>query len=120
MDKTYAESQGQSPFDWNKVLANPPQRDSKEHEVLRRLAARWVTCACGNQCAIIPRESLYGTPIDQGLVSLGLNFSYMVARGEWNEARDILKRIETRASQLISRELSKLNEDVRLAQQTCQ
>lgn len=51
-DKTYSETRDEAPFDWHQALRFPEMHD---HPRLCDMAASWVTCACGNQCAIIPR-----------------------------------------------------------------
>jgi|SRR6185437_10517233 len=70
--KTYAETQGKAPLDWNAFLA----KESYTYDQLtdaRNRASSWVTCACGNQCDIIPRD-LDGAPIDAALDDLGSSF----------------------------------------------
>lgn len=108
MDKTYVESQNQPAFDWNKALANPPDQYTDEHQDLKLQADDWVTCACGNQCAIIPRYSA-GGPRDDTLRHLGLKFSDNIYDADWPAAKQTLSLIESRATLLISAELSKLS-----------
>ena len=72
--KTYSEKQHRNPINWNKFLA----RETFNERVLRRaydLASQWVTCACGNQCASIPRRP-NGQPKDDQLHHLGLSFDF--------------------------------------------
>lgn len=107
MDKTYAETQNEAPFDWNKALANPPDYRSEEHDRLAEKAESWTTCACGNQCAIIPRFG--ARPEDAILASLGLSFYDEVSNGEWEKSKETLQAIEARSAILIQQELAKRN-----------
>jgi len=111
-DKTYAETMGAAPFDWWKALDNPPDLEPAQHWVLMRRSADWVSCACGNQCAIIPRTNspgMIGVPVDQELRQLGYDFHANICRGGWGSAKSILKEIEARSTILIQEELAKLN-----------
>lgn len=106
MDKTYAESRGVSPFDWNLALANPPAFESLQHQHLIDLSSQWVTCACGNQCAILARDPS-GRPQAHYLSSRGGDFYKYIVHGEWELAREALQRIEARATLLVEQELSR-------------
>jgi hypothetical protein len=122
--KTYALQQGHpdSVFDWNAFLAlKAPTRT--QCEVAVRKAHSWVTCACGNQCASIPRKGT-GEPVDTLLNQHGLRFATQIenikeavyhlsflegkpiagtARLNTTQiaARATLKQIEERAAELI-------------------
>ena len=115
-DKTFAETQGEAPFDWWRALNNPPALDSEEHMKLSDLAASWVTCACGNQCAIIPRAEDETTgrrrhaPLDPLLNTWGGDFLGAVSATDWGKAREILRAIESRSAILIAQELAKRNQ----------
>lgn len=67
--KTYAESRGQTPFDWNAFLKRLDITLGQWEEAIN-LSKSWVTCACGNQCDVLKRES-DGTPQDKPLAYLG-------------------------------------------------
>lgn len=71
MAKTYAEKNNRKSTNWLKFL-NKKCEKMTENQVTAKsnLSGDWVTCACGNQCAIIPRDS-YGVPIDKKLRNLG-------------------------------------------------
>lgn len=73
--KTYAETKGKKPFDWNKFLDKAERGKCSEDELFEagNLAGSWVTCACGNLCNKLPRDS-QGKPIDKELNKLGSNF----------------------------------------------
>lgn len=121
MDRTYAEATGHAPFDWNKwldaAIADPDSIGKEEHDRVAGLSVKWVTCACGNQCAIIPRsEYVYtveagpGSPLDPELDDLGSDFHMAICSWEWIEAKEILRKIEARAAVVIAEELAKLNQ----------
>lgn len=75
----YSESQGQPPFDWNEFLQKEHITNLEYFEA-RKLARNWVTCACGNLCASIPRipaeknDGIPGQPVDHELAILGQLF----------------------------------------------
>lgn len=99
--KTYAETQNKPPFDWNAFLeAKIEGRDFPSEASPALLSAGWVTCACGVQCAAIPRY-LGGTPKDNILANLGGNFHGFICLREWKAARYTLAAIEARSAQLL-------------------
>jgi hypothetical protein len=74
MGKSFAETNNQTPFDWNKALQQDPAEISEAQLAeLNALSKSWVTCACGNQCHIIPRGEA-GAPEDDLLNGLGRSF----------------------------------------------
>jgi hypothetical protein len=99
--KTYAETQGQESFDWNKFLENPPKKGSPEHLDACDLAEAWITCACGNLCDIIPRCPLRGRPIDDYLERLGISFNNNIQDARYDCAKEILAGIENRSAEII-------------------
>lgn len=74
---TYAEQQGEMPFDWNEFLNRKVISDA-EWEKADKLAVDWVTCACGNLCEVIPRLA-NGMPDDDELAWSGARFSDAIA-----------------------------------------
>lgn len=102
--KTYFEKvKGASePFNWRHYLTKGIEGNLSVSEkvLLSKLAGEWVTCACGNQCDIIPRMEL-GMPEDYKLRVLGYLFSGYVDSQEYEEAAKILEQIEQRSMQLI-------------------
>lgn len=110
MDKTYAETKGHAPFDWNKALDEAlfQEPDDATHHALSARAKAWTTCACGNACAIIPRYQS-GSPKDDMLGDLGRHFFIRVFYRRWDDAKATLRRIEERSQALITEELAKLN-----------
>lgn len=97
--KTYAEKEGQQPFNWYEAL-------SKENITLKEwthmgiLSMYWVTCACGNQCDVIPRGD-GGSPMDTRLRILGVDFEKQVRMRNKNKALETLYQIEQRSAELI-------------------
>lgn len=112
MDKTYAETQNQAPFDWNKYLneriAEHSQLPENWHEWIKNKAGMWTTCGCGNQCAIIPRR-YSGEPCDLTLARLGMEFWFAVCDQDWEDAIATLQEIEKRSAVVIQQTLSELN-----------
>jgi hypothetical protein len=77
--KTHSQTRGKKPFDWNAALAKDCKKMTEaEASTMYGNASTWVTCACGNQCAIIPRDS-YGQPLDGSLRDLGMLFTDYVS-----------------------------------------
>ena len=97
--KTYAESQDQEKFDWNKFL-DQESFSNLDWNYAEELAQEWVTCACGNQCSIIPRDSI-GAPIDEGLADLGVDFSDHIIQRNVELSKETLLKIEKRSAELI-------------------
>jgi hypothetical protein len=100
---TYAETKGEKPFDWNAFLdaAEAGEITNIEHREAERLAGDWVTCACGNQCAAIPRRA-GGSPEDHELWDLGGSFALQIERQKYDRARGVLKAIEARSAALLA------------------
>jgi hypothetical protein len=75
---TYSQSSGSKPINWIIVLGylktiTLATYNRSEINNLKRLAGEWVTCACGNQCASLPRTET-GSPKDAALRILGSFF----------------------------------------------
>lgn len=66
------------------------------------LCSDWVTCACGQQDARIPRDKV-GQPLDRILVKLGMRFTQAVDINYFTMAESVLARIEDRAIEVIRR-----------------
>jgi len=105
MGKSYAELRGVA-FDWNAALdaliKDPDSITPNYMTKLRRLAQEWPTCACGNQCDVIPREKRDGAPKDGELLELGQAFYHHIREANWLEAKDVLWHIEKRSEELIT------------------
>lgn len=103
--KTYSETQFKDPFDWNEFLnrKNITQTDWRR---AYRLADNWVTCACGNQCDIIPKR-YDGAPVDRLLRFYGVEFFIYIRGEDKNSAIEVLKKIEERSAILIKEIKSK-------------
>lgn len=103
---SFCEALGKKPFDWNEFLEKAISKSISEEEYNKacKLSGSWVTCAVGNQCAIIPRDlrSPMPAPIDDQLGFLGGIFHCCIVDREYLEARHILGKIEIRSAQIIS------------------
>jgi hypothetical protein len=97
---TYTEKQYQTPFNWNKFI-NQKEITEKEWDKAKVLAGEWVMCACGTQCAVIPRYDS-GGPKDILLYNLGMSFTYAIDTKNIPYAKDTLQGIEQRSSELIN------------------
>lgn len=99
---TYTEVKCEPPFDWNAFLAQDPATiTEKDWSYADDLAADWVSCACGNQCSVIPRDR-FGEPIDQRLAQLGVMFSSDIEYRAMADARQTLHQIEKRTAFLLT------------------
>jgi hypothetical protein len=106
--KTYAESQGKRPFNWNEFLAKETIAETEwsEAEILSR---SWVTCACGNVCDAIPRHNsdadgfTPGSPVDDRLRHLGILFSDSIIWRRTYRAKELLLQIEARSAELLAK-----------------
>ncbi len=74
----YSQKELDEPFDWSAFLQKT-EFTPKETEDAFFLSGSWVTCACGNQCDVIPRD-FKGEPEDCALHELGMVF-YRHIRG---------------------------------------
>lgn len=102
--ETYAEKQGEKAMDWNVFLdkaidGNVPFQGYQHTQALG-FASQWTTCACGNQCDIIPRNAR-GEPCDIVLSGLGCDFYISICNAGWGEAKGILMEIEKRSQEII-------------------
>ncbi len=105
--KVYAQTQGQKPFNWNRFLSPKTQRSKRSWEAAEFLAGDWVTCACGNQCAVIPRNTAeewwkpFGAPKDDQLDDLGVQFAKAIDKRDLAGSREILAKIEARSTAIL-------------------
>lgn len=100
--KTYSEHAGKEPFNWRIALSVPDISDYEWAKLSTR-SQSWTTCACGNQCYIIPRRTDNAAPIDKVLSLLGGNEGFHGAIKDKNAklALVFLDMIEKRSSELI-------------------
>jgi len=95
-------------FDWFAFLDQDIESISQDHlEEANSLADNWVTCACGQLCAALPRDR-GNCPEDEKLYELGMDFAYKISEVldtqsniVKNEAVEILKAIEARTTLLL-------------------
>ena len=122
--KSYCEASGRTPFNWGRFLRRK-RYTVAELEKARRLSGEWVTCACGNQCDVIPRNTIgeerylanryvsKNEPLDDQLGDLGMQFHQAIVNLQVdietprpflrsrNKAASILRRIERRSAKLV-------------------
>ena len=108
--KTYAETKKKPKFNWYDFLNRAIKGKISDSEIANAQddAANWVTCACGNQCSILPRDE-DGEPYDDFLAELGSDFSYEIDDQNWKDALNILNKIEKRSALLINKEIKKMS-----------
>ena len=119
--KKYSEYNRKKPFDWYTFL-NKKTYTQKELDKAQDLAGSWVTCACGNQCTIIPRDE-EGCPLDEVLRNLGLEFTEKLVDMDTyfkkeshssifelsrKDALKILDKIEKRSTLIINKTVKEL------------
>ena len=96
--KSYSETYNKKPINWFVELNKSLTYD--EFIDLYELSKSWITCACGNQCSIIPRYD-DGQPLDKELSELGVEFTLNIRRGNKVNALNTLAKIEIRSAILI-------------------
>jgi hypothetical protein len=106
--KTYAEKNKRKPFNWFKALTDKKANFKR----LSQKSVSWTTCACGNQCDIIPRTEM-GAPKDDQLANLGVSFHEAVLDRDRKKAISILHQIEKRSSILIIKAVREEKKDLK-------
>lgn len=117
--KSYCETQQNETFDWNLFLQQKTINEQQHNDACKR-AMSWVTCACGQQCHIIPRlekgdmiknefgiktevqQHLIGCPVDDELQRLGSQFYTYIYNCMYKNAKQVLRLIEIRSNELIT------------------
>ena len=100
---TYAEYVGAALFNWHEFLDNAPKDyDDERWQKAQSLSAQWVSCACGNQCAVLPRAEDDGEPADSNLAALGFVFYRLIRDREVLSAKVCLAQIEQRSAYLLT------------------
>lgn len=90
-------------FNWLallKDLAAGMPLSEVEWQQIKRMAAAWPTCACGQLCAALPRNR-QGAPRDDILIQLGGAFCGQICTAEWTSALKLFHMIEARTSELL-------------------
>jgi hypothetical protein len=94
--KTYLEKVKLDETYWGKkIIAAEKRGRFKESEGDQ--AAKWTTCACGNESYNIPRGPRYNEPLDEVLYDLGFRFSFIIEDNQFVNAAEMLFWIEERA-----------------------
>ena len=99
--KTFAEKNDKSSIDWNAVLDTWWEMDEEERIHYLSRSRNWVTCACGNLCASIPRD-YRGAPLDMELEILGDQFAEELTESDIESAKETLAAIEQRSAALLA------------------
>ena len=111
--KTYTEAMANDKFDWYDALmdARAGRLTEDDHDELTRKAEDWTMCACGNMCDLIPRRETReldnfregrGSPLDDELRQLGMDFSEQVEEKDWFSAINTLSNIEYRSYEILN------------------
>lgn len=97
----YSVSQGKPAFNWRKWLMKK-SHTATEWKWAEDRARKWVTCACGNLCAAIPRYA-DGKPKDRLLSHYGGAFGFFGAVEMWDAQSALmwLDKIERRSKYLL-------------------
>ncbi len=102
---TYCEKNTKTVIDWSNFLEtavnDPDSISTDEHNRYLLYSESWITCACGNQCNVIPRNWT-GMPEDEMLTHLGIQFHACIEARDYKEATFILRDIESRSAELIA------------------
>ena len=98
--QTYSELRHVEPFDWKAFLSKKEVTD-QEWRAAKELSENWVSCACGNQCAVIPRGPRH-RPLDDMLASLGYQFHELIEERNVPDAQQVLGDIEARTAFLLT------------------
>lgn len=109
--KTYNQQEHAIYFDWNQFF-NHTTYTKDDLYMAVTMAMQWTTCACGNQCSVIPRD-VNGAPKDSVLSQLGVDFYGCIIQMEQSDtkerlklykafAMETLKKIEKRSEILIN------------------
>jgi hypothetical protein len=91
-------------FDWYDVLDRliaGEKPTAEDRAAIQQRAGPWTTCACGQMCKILPRDSSK-SPIDEQLRTLGGEFASMMNAGRYHDARKTLDKIEKRTTKLLT------------------
>jgi hypothetical protein len=91
-------------FDWfdviDRLIAGETPSAEDENKIRER-AGPWTTCACGQLCQLLPRDSSK-SPKDELLRALGGAFAQQMSSRRWREAKTTLIKIEKRTSKLLT------------------
>ena len=100
--KTYAETIGLDPIDWDACLQKIIDGEATEEEldIAIRLSGSWKTDPGANLSNDIPRD-IDGSPFDRKLISECLTFHTNVFFMDYFHARDTLARIKQRGAELL-------------------
>jgi len=100
--KTYAETIGVSPIDWDACLQKLIDGEATQEElkIADQSSGSWETDPGANLSNAIPRD-IDGSPFDRKLISECLTFHTNVYFRDYFHARDTLARIKQRGAELL-------------------
>ena len=90
-------------WDWYAFLDANEKVKNDFHEQATVKSGNWVTCACGQLCKDLPRESdKDNEPKDMDLTTLGVYFHGNILNKDWLNAKITLNDIEKRTQFLLN------------------
>lgn len=98
--KSLCEVRTGKPFDWHKQIEACITLGLPSTAEMMSKASKWTTCACGNQCDVIPRDNR-DEPLDGQLSHLGMQFMRDIDASDFEGAKNRLEEIEERSAYLI-------------------
>lgn len=98
---TYSETKGKPPINWWDRIERLDTVDEEEYLQWCEDAKDWITCACGSQCDIIPRNE-FGVPVNYDLKSFGDSFCVFIRNRRKDKSTWALKNIEHISNRLIN------------------
>ena len=89
----------------NLGIINPFFITDEKRIIAKRLSNNWVTCACGELCEVLPKISHSNDrPLDKILANLGIKFHISIKFNDYEEAKEIMDKIELRTSFLLKQD----------------
>ena len=83
-------------WDWYAFIDDSEEVKLAYEEQAEDLASSWITCACGQVCSVLPKRFESMCPLDNELMYLGNSFHAEIDNKKWEEAKEILDKIEAR------------------------
>lgn len=104
-------------FDWLtelEALSKGKWISIDQADELTHMSSDWPTCACGQLCALLPRDP-NGAPKDKKLEELGMQFMSRIQDKHWCLALKTFKQIERRTAKLLDLqfECEEVNNEIR-------
>lgn len=106
---SYAEKQGQEPFDWVHHL----NQKTIDWESLKSMSSNWDTCSIGQLSTYLERTD-NGKPLDGKLASIGLSFDEAVKKEDAEIALIWLRRGKEIETELLKAKLIEIKETAKI------